>query len=293
MDVKAWVPKLCNLLGKQLDSLGILAKDDCLVNIKFWEKSVQAVEFLSFLKVCVVLSYSFQSELVHQVYELWVRDVFLLKPSDCNGVGCWEQRDLFLFWHKLNNLCHNNFKIIRQKFINFIQYKHTAVFEFCNIFWSQIKNSAWSSHNNMNSLIKTINVLFDRVTTSWNHAFNFFVLSKFFNNKWCLHCKFSCWYKNQTLNAIQLHIHLLDKWNWICSSLTCTIFSSCNNVLFIHCNWNTFLLNWRWIFIAFLVNAKKKLFWKVEVGKFEAFCCSNIISFDSYIFFWCFDAIYI
>ena len=60
MDVEAGLAELRDLFGEQLDPLGARAEDNCLVNFEFREKGVQAVQFLLFLKVCIVLGHSFE-----------------------------------------------------------------------------------------------------------------------------------------------------------------------------------------------------------------------------------------
>ena len=78
---------MCDLLGEKFNSPGTLTEYDCLINLQLGEEGIETVQFLSFLEVCVVLGYTLKGELVHQVYELGVWDVFLLETSDSNWVS--------------------------------------------------------------------------------------------------------------------------------------------------------------------------------------------------------------
>ena len=60
MDKEAGVAKLRDFFGKKLHSFGRVAEDDCLVDVKLGKESVEAMQFLFFLKICVVLCYTFQ-----------------------------------------------------------------------------------------------------------------------------------------------------------------------------------------------------------------------------------------
>jgi hypothetical protein len=86
--------QLCNLFGQKLYAVRRIAEDNTLVYIKFAEQCVQALNFLALLYKSVVLCYPFESQLVHQINFVWVRNVLILKRFDGFGKGGGEQQDL-------------------------------------------------------------------------------------------------------------------------------------------------------------------------------------------------------
>lgn len=97
MNEETGVAELGYFFGKEFYSFGRVAEDDGLVDVQLCKQSVEAVKFLFFLKICVVLCYTFQSEFLHEVYELRLFYVLLLERLDFYGVGCRKQHDLFVF----------------------------------------------------------------------------------------------------------------------------------------------------------------------------------------------------
>ncbi len=66
MDVEAGVPKLRDLLGKELDTVDRVAEDDGLIDLQLGEKGVETVNFLSLLDVSVKLGDASEGEFLHQ-----------------------------------------------------------------------------------------------------------------------------------------------------------------------------------------------------------------------------------
>lgn len=60
MNVVAGITQLSNLFGQQLNSLGRVAENYTLVDLKFGEQCIETVNLLSFLNKCVVLSDTLQ-----------------------------------------------------------------------------------------------------------------------------------------------------------------------------------------------------------------------------------------
>ncbi len=77
--VKAGVSKLGDLLRKQLHSVCGVAEDDRLVDLKFGEQSIEAVDFLFLFYEAVVLCYTSKSELVHQIDFVRISHMFILR----------------------------------------------------------------------------------------------------------------------------------------------------------------------------------------------------------------------
>ena len=96
MSVKARVVHLRNLFGKQLHPLRTLAEDYRLVDVKLLEQCVQAVQLLTLLKICVVLSDTLQRQLVHKVDENWIRYVAFLECLDLLGESSRIEHELLV-----------------------------------------------------------------------------------------------------------------------------------------------------------------------------------------------------
>lgn len=99
VDVEARITHLSDLLGKQLYSLRVLTENDGLINVELRKKCIQTVDFLFFLKVCIVLGNTFQCQLVHQVDKLGFWHVLFLETFDGDWVCGREERNLLLRWH--------------------------------------------------------------------------------------------------------------------------------------------------------------------------------------------------
>ena len=79
------------------------------------------MQFLLFLEVGIVLGYTLQGELVHKVDELGIGNVLLLEASDGDGVGGREEGDLLVVRHNLDDLGCDDFEIVREKFVYFVE----------------------------------------------------------------------------------------------------------------------------------------------------------------------------
>lgn len=67
VDVKARETQSGNLAAQKLDSVHAVAENNALVNCNLSKKSVEAVNFLVFINVSIVLGEALQGEIVHEV----------------------------------------------------------------------------------------------------------------------------------------------------------------------------------------------------------------------------------
>lgn len=79
MRVEAGVPQLSDFLSQQFDAVRRIAEDNGLVYLQFREESVEAVHFLLFLYETVVLSYSSERKLIHEVNFVRIFHMFVLE----------------------------------------------------------------------------------------------------------------------------------------------------------------------------------------------------------------------
>lgn len=290
VDVKAWVPELRDLLGKEFDSFGVLAEDDGLVDVELWEQCVEAMEFFLLLEVGIVLGNTLQGEFIHEINILRVRNILFLEVFDCYWISCGEKWYLSIWWHEIKNFGYNDFKVIWEQLVDFIKNQHITLIEFGNVLTRKIENSSWSGNNNVNWLIESVDILLDLVSTSRNHALDLLVLAKLLNNHTRLHGKLSCRHQNKTLDMVLCHINPFNHRNRVWSSLTCSIFGSRYYISVLQSNWDALFLDRRRILIPLFVDAQLKLLWESKISKGEALGFCDIIGLDPGISFGSFDS---
>ena len=94
MNEETRVAQLADFTGQQLDSLCTIAENDCLRDIKLGEKSIQAVELLTFFKESIVLGKALKCQFVSDLDVLGLWDIPLLELSDLDWVGHTEKTNL-------------------------------------------------------------------------------------------------------------------------------------------------------------------------------------------------------
>jgi len=85
------------------------------------------VKLLIFLKIGVVLSDSFQCQLLGRFDELWIGNVLLLENFDLLRVSSAEKCNLGLV-HEVHYHLNDRVEVLGQKLVDFIQHKKFAVF---------------------------------------------------------------------------------------------------------------------------------------------------------------------
>ena len=186
MNVEATVAERVDLFGEKLHSLTRVAENDRLRNLKLVEKRGEAVQLLLLLQVSVVLSQTLQSQLIGGLDVLGLGDVLLLERLDLLGVGCREKRDLGL-WHNVDNRLNNFAEVLRKELVDFIKDEKLAKLKICNVFVSQIQNSSRGGHNDVHSLVETVEIVADLCATGANHALDFLMLAEVLDDKRGLH----------------------------------------------------------------------------------------------------------
>ena len=146
MDEIARVPKLDDLLSKQLHSHGRVAEDDGLRDVQLPEEGVQAVDLVFLVDVAVVLGYAFEGEFFHDVDGFASFKVLLDETFNLHGIRRREQHELPLLWQHIKNLLNNWLEIHRQQFIGLIKNHNLAPAEVGDFsILRQVENSSWRS----------------------------------------------------------------------------------------------------------------------------------------------------
>lgn len=99
--VETRIAKFSDLLGEELDTVGGVAEDDRLVDLELRivrpnsscqksgaylrEEGVEAMDFLRFFNIGIILSDTFKSKFVHEVDFVWLNHVLVLKLVSGNG----------------------------------------------------------------------------------------------------------------------------------------------------------------------------------------------------------------
>lgn len=76
--IETGITKFRDFLGEEFHSIGGIAKDDRLVDLQLREQRVQAVDFLLFFNECVVLCYTSECELIHEIYFIGICHMLVL-----------------------------------------------------------------------------------------------------------------------------------------------------------------------------------------------------------------------
>lgn len=127
--VEAGVSQLGDLLGKKLNAVGGVTKNDRLVDLKLGEEGIQAVDLLLFFNKGVVLSDTTERELVHEVDLIRIRHVLdrerLNGTRECSA----EKHDLTVFWVELEEVLDDWGELWRQKLVSLVHDEHVAFAE--------------------------------------------------------------------------------------------------------------------------------------------------------------------
>ena len=126
MRVEAGVAKLGDLLGQQLDTVGGVAEDDGLVDLKFGEEGVQAVDLLLLFNEGVVLGDTPEGEFVHEVDLIWFLHMLVFEFLDHHWECGREEHDLSISGVEIQQLFNNHCEFGREKFVSFIHDEYGA-----------------------------------------------------------------------------------------------------------------------------------------------------------------------
>lgn len=78
MGIEARITELGDLLCEQFHTVGGVAEDDGLIDLKFREEGVETVNLLLLLHKRVVLGNTTEGKFVHKIYLIGIRHMFVL-----------------------------------------------------------------------------------------------------------------------------------------------------------------------------------------------------------------------
>lgn len=161
VNIVAGVSKFGNFLGKQLDTVDRVAKDDRLINFKFRKESIEAMHLLSLFDVGIKLSDTPKGELVHEVDAVRARYKFLAETLDSNREGGAKEADLVFGVAKSNDLLENRLKLRREQLVCLVHDDCSALAEIGNLFGCQVEDTTWCCNDDMNGVVKTHNIVLE------------------------------------------------------------------------------------------------------------------------------------
>ena len=82
-----------------------------------------------------------------------------------------------------------------------VHYDGAAFTEIGNFFGGQIEDSAGCSHNNVDGVVETHDIVLEGRSTGSDHALDAQMLSDLFDNGGCLECKFASRNQNENYNG--------------------------------------------------------------------------------------------
>lgn len=138
------------------------------------------MKLLLLLQVSIVLSQTFEGELVGESDEVRVGDVLLLELFDLLGIRRTVHEDLLLFLHDVNDFLDNDLEVNRKQFVDFIEHKQVTLVEVRDVFGSQVQNTAWGRDDHVYSLLQTVEVLSYEGATGRDHALDFLMFAQVF-----------------------------------------------------------------------------------------------------------------
>lgn len=241
--VKTRVSELGDLLCKKLDSICGIAEDDGLVDLKFGEEGVEAMNFLLLFHETVVLGDSSEGKFVHKIDFVRIVHVFILcrvsqliKASACgtyferldyNGERCTEQHDLAFFGVEAKQLLNGGCEFRRQKLIRFVHHECSTLVQLHYLLPRKVRYPTRGANDNMNGLLQSENIIFETGAASSDHDIDAEVLSKGLADLRRLQSQLSRRNEDQSLRLLRLRLDPLKCRYDERSGLTSTILRPC------------------------------------------------------------------
>ena len=197
VNVVARVSEFRNFLSQQFDTVDRVAKDNALVDLELGKKCVEAVDLLSLFDIGIELGDTAECEFVHEVDAVRIGDEILAKVLDGDGKGRAKEADLVVWVTKTDNLFQDGLELGRKKLVCFVHNDGFDRAQIRNFFGRKIKDTSRGGNYNVHSVVETHDIVFERCSTSGNHALHSHVLAHFSHNGGCLKGQFSGWNEDQ------------------------------------------------------------------------------------------------
>lgn len=278
--IETRVAKLSDLLSQKLDTVGGVAEDDGLVDLKLREEGVETVHLLLLLDEGVVLGDTTQGQLVHEVDFIRAGHVAVREIFDGQREGGGKEHNLAVLGVELEKLLNGRCELNGKELVSLIHDEHGAFAQIGNVLASKIKNSARGTDHNMDGVLQTDDVVAEASATSGNHDVDAKVLAKGLANLRGLHGKLSRRDENEALNLGNFRVDALECRDNEGSSLSGSVLGSGEDIATSQSNRDRFLLNRRGLLEASLEDTHKQVALERKVFEFEALGFRNILNLD-------------
>lgn len=228
----------------------------------------------------VVLGDTTQSKLVHEVDFVRAGHVAVREVFNREGEGGGEEHNLTVLGVELEKLLDGRGELNGKKLVGFIHDEHGAFAQIGNVLASQIKDSTRSADHDMDGILQTDDVVAKASATSGDHDVNTEVLAKGLANLRGLHGKLSRRDEDEALDLGNLGVDALEGRDNKCSSLSSSVFGSCEDIATSQGNGNRLLLNRRRLLKTSLKDTHKQVALERKVFEFEALGFRNILKSD-------------
>ncbi len=169
MGIETGIAKFGDLLCQKFHAVCGVAEDDGLVDLELGEEGVQAVDFLLLFDEGVVLGDSAESEFVHEIDLVGISHMLIFELFDNHWEGCAEQHDLSIFGVEVEELLDDDSKFWREELICFIHDEDGAFGKVSNTFAGKVEYAAWGANNDVDSVAKSNDVVFEASASGCNH----------------------------------------------------------------------------------------------------------------------------
>ena len=127
------------------------------------------MQFLLFFEISVVLRQAFERQLVRRLDVLGFVDVLLLEVFNFLRVGRREESNL-RGWHDSDNLFYDFFEVLGKELVDFIEDEELAGVQVGDILACEVEDPARSGDDDVDSLVKAVEVVTDFCATGADHA---------------------------------------------------------------------------------------------------------------------------
>lgn len=150
------------------------------------------MNLLPFLDVGVKLGNTSKRKFIHQIDAVGTWNELLAERLHRDWKRRAEQTNLVVLVTLVDDLLQDRLEFGREKLVCLVHNDSFDVAQICNLFGSKIENASRSSHNNVNSIVQTHDIVFQRSSSCSYHALYPHVLADFFDNSRGLQRKLAC-----------------------------------------------------------------------------------------------------
>lgn len=284
MDVERRVPHLRDRLCEPLDPLQRVAEYHRLVDPEVVKERAEAVQFLPFLHKRVVLSDTFECELLHKVDSLGFRHVPELEIPHGLGERCGEQHNLSLLGQDGEQLLHHVRERPRQESVRLVQHKHRHAIEVDNLLFCEVEDAPWCRHDDVHRAIEPHNVVLKRGTPGGRHDLRLGVAPEVLADLRRLEHELAGGDKDEDLDLVERGVHAVQGRDEVRGRLPGAVLGTGDDVLALQSDGDGVLLDGGGVGETALVDAAQNFFFECKIFELGASCPGYIFGLVTGVF---------